>query len=64
MHWQHYHHLHSHHHHATTTSYNDQRNDYVMNEVALDYNSGFQMALAGLLAETTSGHNSHQPINL
>ena len=28
-----------------------------MNEVALDYNSGFQMALAGLLAETTSGNN-------
>ena len=30
-------------------SYNDARNDYVMNEVALDYNSGFQMAVAGLL---------------
>jgi len=29
--------------------YNDARNDYVMNEVALDYNSGFQMAVAGLL---------------
>merc|ERR1711928_332475 len=25
------------------------RNDFVMNEVALDYNSGFQMAVAGLL---------------
>ena len=30
-------------------SYNDARNDFVMNEVALDYNSGFQMAVAGLL---------------
>merc|ERR1712180_225592 len=29
--------------------YNDARNDFVMNEVALDYNSGFQMAVAGLL---------------
>merc|ERR1712130_299435 len=31
--------------------YNDARNDFVMNEVALDYNSGFQMAVAGLLNE-------------
>merc|ERR1712107_187432 len=29
----------------TTTT----RGDFVMNEVALDYNSGFQMAVAGLL---------------
>eukprot|EP00916_Digyalum_oweni_P023271 GHVL01038651.1.p1 GENE.GHVL01038651.1~~GHVL01038651.1.p1 ORF type:complete len:507 (-),score=40.75 GHVL01038651.1:949-2469(-) len=28
--------------------YNDTRQDYVHNEVALDYNSGFQSALAGL----------------
>jgi len=32
--------------------YQDRRDDYVMNEVALDYNSGFQMALAGLLDAT------------
>merc|ERR1712071_291699 len=32
--------------------YHDRRDDYVMNEVALDYNSGFQMALAGLLSAT------------
>ena len=32
-------------------SYNDARNDFVMNEVALDYNSGFQMAVAGLLSD-------------
>lgn len=31
-------------------SYEDRREDYVKNEVALDYNSGFQGALAGLLA--------------
>ena len=28
---------------------NDKRNDYIENEVTLDYNSGFQSALAGLL---------------
>lgn len=28
-------------------NYNDSRQDYVMNEVALDYNAGFQSALAG-----------------
>ena len=27
--------------------YNDDRGDYVMNEVALDYNDGFQVAIAG-----------------
>ncbi|KAK7481399.1 hypothetical protein BaRGS_00027355 [Batillaria attramentaria] len=29
--------------------YNDTREDYVHNEVALDYNAGFQSALAGLM---------------
>ena len=28
---------------------NDKRNDYIENEVTLDYNSGFQSLLAGLL---------------
>lgn len=28
---------------------NDARNDYIENEVTLDYNAGFQSALAGLL---------------
>ena len=37
------------------SSYNDARNDFVMNEVALDYNSGFQMAVAGLLNDVTGG---------
>ena len=31
-------------------NYNDARDDYVHNEVALDYNAGFQSALAGLTA--------------
>ena len=30
-------------------SYNDKRDDYVHNEVAMDYNAGFQSALAALL---------------
>ncbi|XP_025083907.1 LOW QUALITY PROTEIN: uncharacterized protein LOC112557954 [Pomacea canaliculata] len=30
-------------------NYNDSRQDYVMNEVALDYNAGFQSALAGIV---------------
>lgn len=29
-------------------NYNDDRNDFIMNEVACDYNAGFQSALAGL----------------
>ena len=29
----------------------DQRNDYIENEVTLDYNAGFQSTLAGLLAK-------------
>ena len=37
------------------SSYNDARNDFVMNEVALDYNSGFQMAVAGLLNDVAGG---------
>ena len=28
--------------------YNDARDDYIMNEVTLDYNAGFQSVLAGL----------------
>ena len=28
--------------------YNDKRDDYIENEVTLDYNSGFQSVLAGL----------------
>jgi hypothetical protein len=28
-------------------NYNDDRNDFVKNEVACDYNAGFQSALAG-----------------
>ncbi|KAK0059948.1 endoglucanase A [Biomphalaria pfeifferi] len=30
-------------------SYEDKRDDYVLNEVALDYNAGFQGALAGIV---------------
>lgn len=30
--------------------YRDLREDYIYNEVALDYNAGFQSAVAGLLA--------------
>ena len=30
--------------------YEDVRSDYVRNEVALDYNAGFQSAIAGKLA--------------
>ena len=30
--------------------YNDARDDYVSNEVATDYNAGFQTALAGTLS--------------
>jgi endoglucanase len=29
-------------------SYTDKRDDYVHNEVAMDYNAGFQSAVAGL----------------
>ena len=32
-------------------NYNDDRNDYVANEVACDYNAGFQSALAALKSE-------------
>ena len=28
---------------------NDKRNDYIENEVTMDYNAGFQSLLAGLL---------------
>jgi len=30
--------------------YDDRRSDYVKNEVTLDYNAGFQSAVAGLLS--------------
>ncbi|KAK7093973.1 endoglucanase E-4-like [Littorina saxatilis] len=39
-------------------SYNDKRDDYVKNEVACDYNSGFQGALAGIVHLQ---HNHHMP---
>jgi hypothetical protein len=29
--------------------YKDERNDYVQNEVALDYNAGFQSAVAAFV---------------
>lgn len=38
-------------------SYEDLREDYVKNEVALDYNSGFQGAIAGLLALENQSRN-------
>lgn len=31
-------------------NYQDKRNDYIMNEVACDYNAGFQSAVAALKA--------------
>ena len=31
---------------------NDKRNDYIENEVTLDYNAGFQSLLAGLLQKS------------
>jgi len=33
---------------AANDQYTDDRNDYIMNEVATDYNAGFQGVLAGL----------------
>ena len=33
---------------AADDQYNDDRNDYIENEVTLDYNAGFQSVLAGL----------------
>jgi hypothetical protein len=30
-------------------NYDDRRDDYIKNEVATDYNGGFQSAVAGLL---------------
>ena len=30
-------------------SYDDSRNNYIDNEVALDYNAGFQSLIAGLI---------------
>ena len=38
---------------ATDTSYTDDRSNYVCNEVALDYNAGFQGAVARLAQEST-----------
>jgi hypothetical protein len=34
--------------------YNDKRTDYVTNEVACDYNAGFQSAVAGILCSSYS----------
>ncbi|KAK7481380.1 hypothetical protein BaRGS_00027336 [Batillaria attramentaria] len=34
----------------SSDSYTDSRQDYVMNEVAVDYNAGFQSVLAGLIS--------------
>ena len=36
-------------------NYEDKRGDYIMNEVAMDYNAGFQSAVAGLAELTTDG---------
>ena len=36
-------------------NYVDDRDDYISNEVAVDYNAGFQSALAGLLSMEESG---------
>jgi endoglucanase len=39
----------------TQDLYVDDRNDYVKNEVATDYNAGFQSALAGLSSAQLKG---------
>jgi len=36
-------------------TYNDKRDDFITNEVTLDYNAGFQSALAGLLELQSNG---------
>lgn len=36
-------------------SYVDDRGDYVKNEVALDYNAGFQSAVAGMISLKNRG---------
>lgn len=36
-------------------SYVDDRQDYVKNEVALDYNAGFQSAIAGIISLRNRG---------
>jgi len=36
-------------------TYNDQRDDYISSEVTLDYNAGFQSALAGLIQLKSEG---------
>lgn len=35
-------------------AYNDQRNNFIQNEVAVDYNGGFHGALAGMATAKTS----------
>lgn len=35
--------------------YNDKRTDYTHNEVACDYNAGFQSAVAGMVQEQFCG---------
>jgi len=37
-------------------NYKDDRRDYVANEVATDYNAGFQSAVAGLTHHAMAGH--------
>jgi aryl-phospho-beta-D-glucosidase BglC (GH1 family) len=46
---------------ATDTSYVDDRSNYVCNEVALDYNAGFQGAVARLSQESTSSPLTNFP---
>lgn len=36
--------------------YEDKRDDYIHNEVAMDYNAGFQSAVAALLKLKGSGY--------
>ena len=41
----------------------DDRMDYIMNEVATDYNAGFQGAIAGLYLKTCMGDNPNPTTN-
>ena len=40
--------------------YQDDRTDYIMNEVTLDYNAGFQSAVAGLKARACGSNTTGQ----
>ena len=42
---------------AADDQYNDDRDDYVTNEVTLDYNAGFQSVLAGLQMKKCNSRN-------